>query len=85
MDSTDNTVLLECTTSIISAFVASAKNRSTLRALNRFAAPYARRPGVLTPETRPRSSGRSILVWASLRWAVALLALVVLLTILLTK
>ncbi|EST18422.1 hypothetical protein M878_44710 [Streptomyces roseochromogenus subsp. oscitans DS 12.976] len=60
---------------VVAAWVSQWKNRGMLRALRRFTEPYARRPGVLTPESRPRTTGWFLRLWtvgAGLGWLVML-------------
>jgi hypothetical protein len=60
---------------VIAAWISLWRNRRMLRALKRLPAPYARRPGVLTPETRPRTTGwflRLCTFGAGLGWPVLL-------------
>jgi hypothetical protein len=63
------------------AWVFMLKNRGMLRALRRFTEPYARRPGVLSPETRPRTTGWFLRLW-TLGAGLGTLLLVVLLLVL---
>ncbi|MHC3474775.1 hypothetical protein ACYF6T_39635 [Streptomyces sp. 7R007] len=60
---------------MIAAWISMLKNRRMLRALRRFTEPYARRPGVLSPETGPRTTGwflRLMTVGAGFGWIAAL-------------
>jgi hypothetical protein len=65
---------------VFAAWVSMLKNRGMLRALRRFTDPYARRPGVLSPETRPRTTGwflRVMATGAGFGWLVFLVMTIV--------
>src|SRR5262249_1608751 len=59
---------------VIAASMGQWRNGQTARALERFAEPYARRPGVMTPEGRPRRPGWRVPATVRLVIAVAVVA-----------